>query len=112
MKKLVVLLVAGMIGLAACASTGMRQDCLERKKRADRVAAIAAEELKPGWTAQEVRSALGEPDEIVTAKGVGDFDIWKYYLFEDCKAHLGMTAPLTELFFLNGNLIRYTTYPQ
>lgn len=112
MKKLVLLLVAGMIGLAACASPGMRQDCLERKKRADRVAAIAAEELKPGWTAQEVRSALGEPDEIVTAKGVGEFDIWKYYLLEDCKAHLGMTAPKTQLFFFHGNLVNYTTHTQ
>ena len=86
MKKLVVLLVAGMIWLAACASPIMRQDCLARKNRAVQVAAIAAEELKPGWTAQEVRGALGKPDEIVTAKGVGEFDIWKYYLLEDCKA--------------------------
>ena len=111
MKKLVVLLVAGIIWLAACASTGLRQDCLERKKRADRVAAIAAEELKPGWTAQEVRSALGEPDEIVTAKGVGEFDIWKYYLLQDCTAQLGMTAPMTELFFFHDNLVNFNTYP-
>ena len=62
-------------------------------------------------TAQEVRSALGEPDEIVAGKGVGEFDIWKYYLLEDCKAHLGMTAPITELFFFHGNLVNFTTHP-
>ena len=108
MRKLVVLLV-GIIWLAACASQSMVQDCLARKQRAIQVAAIAAEELKPGWTAQEVRSALGEPDEIVAAKGLGEFDIWKYYLLEDCKAHLGMTAPMTELFFFRGNLVKFTT---
>jgi hypothetical protein len=53
----------------------MVQDCLTRKQRAIQVAAIAAEELKPGGIAQEVRSALGEPDEIVAAKGLGEFDI-------------------------------------
>ena len=112
MKKIIVLLAAGIIWLAACASPSMLQDCLARKNRAVQVAAIAAEELKPGWTAQEVRGALGEPDEIVTAKGVGEFDIWKYYLLEDCKAQLGMTAPKTELFFFHGNLINFTTYTQ
>ena len=87
----------------------MVQDCLARKNRAVQVAAIAAEELKPGWTAQEVRSALGEPDEIVAPKGLGKMDIWKYYLLEDCKTHLGMTAPRTELFFFQGNLIMLFT---
>ncbi len=96
----------------SCASKSKRQDCLARKQRAERVAAIAAEELKRGWTAQEVRSALGEPDEIVTATGLNEFDIWKYYLLEDCKSHLGMTALKTELFFFHGNLINFTTHPQ
>jgi hypothetical protein len=90
----------------------MVQDCLARKNRAVQVAAIAAEELKPGWTAQEVRSALDEPDEIVATKGLGKFDIWKYYLLEDCKTHLGMTAPMTELFFFQGNLANFNTYAQ
>jgi hypothetical protein len=95
MKKLVVLLVAN-IWLTACVSPGMVQDCRARRDRATQVAAIAAADLKPGWTAQEVRAALGEPDEIVAAKGLSKFDIWKYYLSEDCKTHLGMTAPQTE----------------
>ncbi len=112
MNKILVLLAVVIMWLPACASTSMRQDCQARKQRAERVAAIAAEELKRGWTAQEVRSALGEPDEIVTAKGVGEFDIWKYYLLEDCKAQLGMTAPKTELFFFHGNLVNFTTFPQ
>jgi outer membrane protein assembly factor BamE (lipoprotein component of BamABCDE complex) len=84
MRKLVVLLV-GIIWLAACASQSMVQDCLARKKRGIQVAAIAAEELKPGWTAQEVRSALGEPDEIVAAKGLGEFEIWKYTLWKTAR---------------------------
>lgn len=112
MKKLVVLLVAGILFLAACASQSMVQDCLARKNRAIQVAAIATEKLKPGLTAQEVRSALGEPEEIVTAKGLEKFDIWRYYLLEDCKTHLGMTAPMTELFFFQGNLVNFNTYPQ
>ena len=112
MEKLVVLLVAGIIWSAACASPGMVQDCQARKNRAIKVAAVAAEELKPGWKAQEVRSALGEPDEIVTAKGLGEFDIWKYCLSDDCKAQLGMTAPMTELFFFHDQLISVTTQPR
>lgn len=109
MNKIIMLLLAGTLFWAACASPGLRQDCLERKQKAERVAASAAAELQPGWKAQEVRALLGEPDEIVAAKGLGDFDIWKYYLWEDCKAHLGEKAPETELFFLDGNLVKWTT---
>ncbi|MGA8571823.1 MAG: hypothetical protein ACLP7A_11275 [Desulfobaccales bacterium] len=112
MRKIVVLLAAVALWAAACASPGMVQDCTARKDRAIRVAAIAAEELKPGWTDQEVRSALGEPDEIVAAQGLNKFDIWKYYLLQDCHTHLGMTAPRTELTFFKGNLISVQTHAQ
>ncbi len=111
MKRLAALLVATFVFTAGCAGAALQQDCLARKNRADRAAAAAAEQLKPGWTAAEVRSALGEPDEIVTARGEGQYDIWKYYLLEDCTAHLGMTAPMTELFFFHGTLMQATTLP-
>ncbi len=69
MKKLVVLLVTRMVCLAGKAGQSLVQDCLARKKRTEQAAAIATEKLKPGWTAQKVRSALGEPDKIVSDKG-------------------------------------------
>lgn len=110
MKKLVVLLVAN-IWLTACASPSMVQDCQARRDRAYKVAAIAAADLEPGWTAQEVRAALGEPEEIVAAKGLSKYDIWRYFLLQDCKTHLGMNAPMTELFFFQGNLVSVNTCP-
>ena len=75
----------------------------------EQVASQAGSGLQVGMTANQVRALLGEPVEIVTAKGMGDFDIWKYYLLQDCRAHLGMQAPTTELFLLNGNLVKWTT---
>jgi hypothetical protein len=110
MKMVVVLLVTVALWMTACAIPGLRQDCLARQQRAQRVATIAAQELKPGWTAQEVHSALGEPDEVVAARGLGEFDIWKYYLLADCQAQIGLSAPETDLFFLGGNLVRWTTF--
>lgn len=95
--------------LAGCASPALRSDCLKRQQRVQQVASLAARELRAGETADEVRALLGNPDEIVAARGLGDFDIWKYYLLEDCRAHLGLSAPTTELFFLDGNLVKWTT---
>jgi outer membrane protein assembly factor BamE (lipoprotein component of BamABCDE complex) len=112
MGRIMMLLAAGVLLWAACASPGLRKDCLERKQRVDHVAALAASELQVGLTNMEVRALLGEPDEIVAAKGLGEFDIWKYYLFSDCKAYLGLSAPLTELFFLDQRLVKWTTSVQ
>jgi hypothetical protein len=61
-------------------------------------------------TAQQVGALRGEPGEIVTAKGLDDFKIWKYYLWQDCQAHLGLRAPTTALFFLDGNLSKGTSF--
>jgi hypothetical protein len=110
MRKTVVLLVVGCLLAVACASPGLRRDCLERKNKADRAAALTASGLHVGLTAQEVRALMGEPDGIVAARGLGDLETWKYYLLEDCKAHLGLTAPVTELFFLEGRLVKWLTY--
>ncbi len=73
MSKALAPLLAGLLLLAACASLGLRQDCLERKQKADRVASLA-QELQAGLTAQEVRTLVGEPDEIIAARGLGDFE--------------------------------------
>lgn len=107
--RAICLLAAGGLLLAGCAGSALRSDCLERQQKIERTASVAASELKVGMTADQVRTLLGEPVEIVAAKGMGDFDIWKYYLFQDCRAYLGVQAPTTELFFLNGNLVKWTT---
>jgi len=109
MKKILVLLCACILSLAACASPGLKRDCLERKSKAEQVAGQAARLFK-GLSTMEVRALLGEPDEIVTAKGVGELEIWKYYLWEDCRTHLGMVAPTTELYFVKGLLLDWQTY--
>jgi hypothetical protein len=111
MRQVLMVLAIGVVSLImGCASSELRQDCVERQQRAEQVAALAGSTLSVGWTANQVRALLGEPMEIVTAKGLGDFDIWKYYLLQDCRAHLGIQAPTTELFFLNGNLVKWTTF--
>jgi hypothetical protein len=112
MGKSIALLVLGSLLIAACASPGLQRDCLERKQKAERVASLAASELRVGLTSLEVRALVGEPDEIITAGGPGGLEAWKYYLYSDCKAHLGMTAPLTELFFLDGRLVKWLTRAQ
>ena len=109
MKKIIQLLMAVVLALAACASSGFQQDCLARKNRMDHIATVGTTQLTRGFTAQEVRALLGEPMEIVTPSRVGPLEIWKYYVFADCKAQLGLTAPVTELFFLKGNLWNWTT---
>ena len=110
MKKIMPLLLALLLALAACASSGFQQDCLARKHRMDHIAKVGTTQLTRGLTTQEVRALLGEPVEIVTPSGVGPLEIWKYYVFADCKAQLGLSAPVTELFFLKGNLWNWSTY--
>jgi hypothetical protein len=103
MKK-ILLVLFGILALASCASPALKQDCLARKARLDRVAALAGTELFRGMQANVVRSLLGEPVEIVTPSGVGPLEIWKYYVLDDCRAELGISSPVTELFFLKGDL--------
>jgi hypothetical protein len=110
MKTLTVILLAWCCLVSACASPTLRKDCQERKARVDRVAAIAPEKLSPGLTKNQVRALLGEPDETVYGKGVGDFDIWKYDLYEDCMSHLGLSAPTTEVFFVGDRLASWQTH--
>jgi hypothetical protein len=109
MRALVTMVSAGVLLLTGCASPALRSDCLARQQRLERVAAMAASDLRVGQSAAEVRARLGEPVEIVTAKGLNDFDIWKYYLLQDCRAYLGVQAPSTDLFFLHGYLAKWTT---
>jgi outer membrane protein assembly factor BamE (lipoprotein component of BamABCDE complex) len=110
MKTFAAVLFACSCLVCACASPALRQDCQARKAKVDHVAAIAPTALNPGLTKDQVRALLGEPDEIVTAKGVGDFDIWKYYLYEDCQAHLGLSAPTTDVFFVGNRLANWNTH--
>ncbi len=107
---MIVLSLAGLLLLAACASPALRQDCLTRQEKVKQVAAIADAKLSKGLSTQQVRALLGEPDEIITGKGVGDFDIWRYYVYPDCLAHLGIQAPETKLFFINGYLLSWQTF--
>jgi hypothetical protein len=111
MRKIVALLVAGALGISACASAGLTKDCQARKNRMEQVAAIAAAELSPGLTTMQVRAILRqEPDEIITGRGLEGLETWRYYLFPDCKAHLGLTAPTTELIFLQGKLLKWKSF--
>jgi hypothetical protein len=108
MKRIIILLTTWVLLLAACASPGVRQDCLHRKNLVEEVAGKSAR-LQQGLKTQEVRALLGEPNEIVAAKGVGKLTIWKYFLVDKCK-DLGMIAPTTELFFIEGRLADWQTY--
>jgi hypothetical protein len=112
MRLMVALGLAAVLFLSGCASPQMRSDCLQRQQQAKEVASLATRKLQVGLTTKEVRGLLGEPVEIVKPEGLGDLVIWKYYLLQDCRAHLGLQAPTTELFFLDGNLIKWTTFYQ
>jgi hypothetical protein len=110
MKKTLLLLLAGSLLLVACAGSAIRRDCLEKKQQVERTAALAATELRLGLTAQEVRALLGEPNEIITVRGTGGLETWKYHLPPGCRTYLGETPPVTELFFLDGHLVKWLTY--
>jgi outer membrane protein assembly factor BamE (lipoprotein component of BamABCDE complex) len=112
MRTVLVLGLAGVLLVAGCASSALTSDCLEREHQMDRVATLAASSLQVGLSPNDVRSLLGNPVEIVGAKGMGDFDIWKYYLLQDCRAYLGEQSPHTELFFLGSKLVKWDTYYQ
>lgn len=111
MKTLMILLVVSALTLAACATGQFRGDCQARRKKAEMVAALADTRLTPGLTTMEVRAILGqEPDEILTIHGTEPLETWRYFLLADCKARWGMTAPTTELFFLNGKLLKWKSF--
>lgn len=110
MGKMPILALAIVFSLTACASPGLRRDCLARKKKAEHVAAIADAELSKGLSTQQVRAILGEPDEIISAPKLGDLETWRYYVVPDCMAYLGIHAPETKLFFINGYLLNWDTY--
>jgi hypothetical protein len=112
MRPVFLLGLVGMLFLTGCASPAFRSDCLARQQRMDRVSTLAGSKLQVGLTTDQARALLGDPVEIVKARGLGDFDIWKYYLLQDCRAYLGEQAPHTELFFLDGNLVKWTTFYQ
>ncbi len=111
MRRILVAGLAGVLFLTGCASSALRRECLESKQQMDQVA-IRAGELQKDLTADEVRTYLGNPVEIVWGKGMGDFDVWKYYLVSDCRAYLGERAPHTDLFFLNGKLVKWNVFYQ
>ncbi len=111
LKTLMILLAVSALTLAACATGQFRGDCQARRKKAEMVAALADTRLTPGLTTMEVRAILGqEPDEILTIHGTEPLETWRYFLLADCKARLGMTAPTTELFFLNGKLLKWKSF--
>jgi outer membrane lipoprotein-sorting protein len=110
MRQIFALGVVVVLFLSGCATPGLRSDCQKRQQRMERVASMAGQELRMGLTTQEVRALLGEPVEIVKGKGLGDLTLWKYYLLQDCRAYLGLEAPTTELFFLDGKLVKWTTF--
>lgn len=110
MKKTLLLLLAGSLLLVACAGSAIRRDCLEKKKQVERAAALAATELRLGLTDQEVLALMGDPDEILTVRGRGGLENWKYYLRPGCQTYLEVTAPVTELFFLDSQLVKWLTY--
>jgi hypothetical protein len=111
MRSILALGLAVVLFLAGCAGSAMTRDCLESKQQMDQVA-IRAGGLQKGLTPDEVRTYLGNPVEIVWGKGMGDFDVWKYYLVSDCRAYLGERAPHLDLFFLGGKLVKWDTFYQ
>jgi len=108
MKKSLLLLLAGSLLLVAC--TGIRRDCLKKKQQVERAASLADTDLRLGLTAPEVLALMGDPDEIVTFRGRGGLETWKYYLRTGCQTYLRETAPVTELFFLDSQLVKWVTY--
>jgi hypothetical protein len=111
MRTVFVLGLAGVLFWVGCASSTLTSDCLKKEQRMERVASLAGG-LQVGLSPNDVRTLLGNPVEIVRGKGMGDFDIWKYYLLQDCRAYLGGQSPHTELFFLGGKLVKWDTYYQ
>ena len=101
--------LAVLLLVSACASPALRRDCQARKEKVDHVAAKADAELRKDLSTQDVRAILGEPDEIVSSPEVKGMAIWRYYLWPDCKASLGLTAPETKLFFIKGYLVKWLT---
>jgi hypothetical protein len=110
MRRFIVVLVCGSLLLSACAGAAFNQDCLKRKANVEKVAALADSKLQVGFTVQDVRALLGEPDEIIGVRGSGGLIAWKYYLYQDCRARLGMIAPETELIFLDGRLVKWSSH--
>jgi hypothetical protein len=110
MGKLLIVVVIGIFSLSACATSGLKQQCQERQKNAARVAALAESKLHEGLSVREVRTLLGEPDEALATAGENGINIWRYGVLPDCRNHLGISAPTTELYFGKGFLLRWATY--
>jgi len=105
MNKMLVWILITAFALPACG--GLREDCLQRKKTADYVAATANSQLYVGMSRRDARRVLGEPHEIIPHAGK---ESWKYSVLEDCKLHQGISGPTTELTFVDDRLYMWLTY--
>lgn len=108
MGNIISWIIIAALAFPACAR--LREDCLQRKRTVDYVAAVADYQLRVGMSKEEVRRLLGEPEEVVIYSGRGSPEAWKYYVLEGCKKHQGLSAPSTELVFRYGKLERWLTY--
>lgn len=101
--------IVGLISLGACAS--LEQECQIRKEQAELAATLAGNQLRPGMTTTEVEALLGKPHEsLIYRDEPGAPETWKYFIFPDCKKHLGITAPTTVLKFQDGQLVEWEVY--
>jgi len=108
MSKILPLLALAALAVMSC--SGLTQQCQALKAKADKAAAAAEGNLKKDLTIQEVRQMLGGPAEIITYSGEAEAQTWRYFVYPDCRKHLGIAAPNTELFFRGGRLQRWQVY--
>jgi len=108
MPRIVTLMLLGALCLCGCAH--VVQDCFQQQNQSAQVAATAKKQIKTGMSAAEVRALLGPPVMTIQYWQQGSPETWKYLVFEDCKSHQGLSAPTTELYFVNGRLERWYVY--
>jgi hypothetical protein len=108
MRPTITLTILAALALTACAP--LSQECFERQKKVEYVAANADQSLRRGMSLAEVRAILGEPDDRIVYSGAASPETWKYQVYEDCRRHLGISAPTTELIFRHGRLNLWLIY--
>ncbi len=94
-------------GLAWPGCGGLTTECLQRQKTAQYVANVANTQLYMGMTREAAHRVLGDPTETIRYAGK---EAWKYYVWEDCQLHQGISAPTTEAVFVDGRLQMWLTY--